>query len=229
MLHLPLDGSLLVALLILLLLGGIRLVGDAGDFHELIQRLFDQFRPPGPAVLGQDGIALLIGDLQQGRHDAGGHADGIDLFDKILRRLRPLKASGIAAHLPDERLELFLLLRRVKVLRIPAAGGHEPDGMVGINTHILQIHAVLCADHAIAVLVEFCDVSGNADGVEVALGQLRVSLVLLCHDHNDLFPDGDAARPGVPAQLIERIKQRGVGREDHIIGRYNYHFPFLLL
>ena len=229
-LHLPFDGGLLVALLVFLLLGGVGLVGNAGDLHELVKRLLDQLRTFGPAVLDQNGIALGIGDLQGRGHDAGGHADGVHLPDEILRRLRPLKARDVSSHLLDQRLELLLLYRAVQILQLSAAGGHELDGVIGVDAHILQVDPVLRADHTVALLVELCNIAGHANGIKIALGQLRPSLVLFGDDQNDLLSDRDAVCAGAAAELVERIEQRGLGREDHVIGRDNdhVHFSFLL-
>ena len=213
MFHLPLDGGLLVTLLVFLLLGGIGLVGDARDLNILIQHFFDQLRPSGSAVFGENGVALLVGVRQQRGHDAGGHAERIHLIDKELRGLCPGKSFGEAVHLPKERPELFLHGGAVQVVIL----------------HILQVHAVLRTDHGIPLLIQLRDAAAHTDGIKVVFRKLRIALVLFRNDEDHLFAHGNAARSRVAAKLIQREKYRGVRGQDHIISRDNYHFAFSFL
>ena len=229
MLHLPLDGGLLVTLLVFLLLGGIGLVGDARDLNILIQHFFDQLRPSGSAVFGENGVALLVGVRQQRGHDAGGHAERIHLIDKELRGLCPGKSLGEAVHLPKERPELFLPGGAVQVVILRAARGHQLHRVVGIDSHILQVHAVLRTDHGIPLLIQLRDAAAHTDGIKVVFRKLRIALVLFRNDEDHLFAHGNAARSRVAAKLIQREKYRGVRGQDHIISRDNYHFAFSFL
>ena len=62
-LQLLLDGGFFIDILVLLLMCGIGVVGYFGNFQELIDQFFHQFRTMQAAVFLQDLIVLLIGGL----------------------------------------------------------------------------------------------------------------------------------------------------------------------
>ena len=98
-LHLPLDGGLPDHLLVLLLLGARRLVGNAPHLQELVQNLLDHLRPLFPAVLGENRVPLLVADLKPGRHGAGRHAHRVDAADVKIRGFRPVEPLRKVPHL----------------------------------------------------------------------------------------------------------------------------------
>ena len=221
MLDLPLDGRLLVALLILLLLRRVGLIGDAGNFHVLVERFLNELGAFCLTVLGEDGITLLVGDVQHGRHDASGHAERVHLIDEVLRGLRPLQPGGILPHLLNERAELLPLFIGIQVVDVVAAGSHELDGVVGIDPHVLHVHAGLGTDGDVPLRVDLHDIAGDADMVEIVLRQIDEAFILLGHDQDHLLVNGDPAAAGAAAQLILRIEKGGVRGQYHIIGWNN--------
>ena len=62
---LPAESLLSVKLLIGLLLSALGLAADLLELQGLIESLFHQLRPPCHGILLQNGILLLIADLEQ--------------------------------------------------------------------------------------------------------------------------------------------------------------------
>ena len=210
MLHLPLDCRFAVTLLILLLLRAHGLIGDPPDFHELIEDLFNPFRSFCLAVLCEDSVTFFIGHFEHRGHDAGSHSDGIDLVDEVFRSSRPLQRGREPSHLFKEILQFLCLNGFFKIFRIPPAGRHEADRMVGINKHILQIHPITRPDHCISVLIEFCYDPGNTDGIKTVLLQFVGLAVFFRNDQNHPLSDSDSVSAGTAAKLIDGIIDRGI-------------------
>ena len=190
MLHLPLDGGLLVALLVFLLLRGVGLIRDTADLHEFIEGLFDHLRPLRAAIFLQDRIALFVADVQRRAHGAEGRLHAVHLVDEILRRLTEIRGIRKAAHLLLQVFDLPALLRFRQVFDIPPAGKGQFDGMVRVDLHAFDVHAVLRTDDRKALPVQFRDHAGHTDGIEAVFGQIHDVFILFGDDDDHLFMRG---------------------------------------
>ena len=226
-LHLAFDGLFPQDLLMLLLLAGDGLVGDPSHFQEVVQHLFDELRPGQSAVFGQDGIALLVFDLQPGRHGAGSQVDGVDLIQPVLRSICPAVAGSVLAHLFFQILQFRQLHIPLQILRFRAAGSHQLNGVVRIERHAFQIDPVVGAHGDKALLVHFGDGAGHADGIKAVFVQIRKVLIFFGHDNVDLIPFRDALASRTALQLFVGEIHQGIGCENDVVYRDYEHVLFL--
>ena len=211
----------------LLLLGCHGLVRDPADLQEAVYHLFDEFSPFCPAVLGEYGVAPLVGLVYPRRHSARGLSESVDLLQPVFYRIAPLETRSEFAHLFDElfRLSFLDIGRQIFYVRPPADA--EAYGVVRFYLDVLDVHPVSEIHQNKSLPVHLGDRSRNADRIEAVLIELIEAPVLLSDDEDHPLARSDLFASARLLYLIYSHVDRSTRRKYYVVYRYYYHFcPF---
>ena len=153
-LYLALDRRLTEHLLLLLLLGTHRFIGDTAYLEEIVQDLLYHFSSLLPAVLCKYPISSFVIYLKPWRQSAGCSLYSIYLVQPVLYGISPFKTCGKISHLLLEVLEFLCLDIRLQVLYVASPRYLQAYSVVRMYRDAFDIHPVLSADRYIALLID---------------------------------------------------------------------------
>ena len=199
-----------------LLLGGLGGALHVDHLQSLHQHTLKLIKAGLLTVLGQQLIALGIGDIQPGRHGRRHGPEGVPVGDKAAQHVFPLLASG---EVQDPLLDLrepALCLGKIQVLHIGAAGDRHAEAVVRLHRDALDVDAVLNVDGDKARIVDLRDAADRADGMKALGRQGATALLLLLHEDRDLFALDRSLAGQLPVDAAAQPEPRA-GQGDHIV------------
>ena len=216
------DGLLAVDLLIALLLGVPGFIVDVEEFQVFIEDLFHGLASFEAGILLQQGIALLVSDVEPGGHDRRDLADAAPLLRVGARQRTPLELGGV---LDDDLFEFFqtlLFIGGVQIILIGLSGHGQLDRVVAVDRDLVEVDAAVRADDKIAAGIDLRDHAGDTDGVEAVLLQVLPAVIGAQHHQDDLF--SLKRRPaGHFLICVDPEEDIGIGDNNHVIDGYNCH------